>query len=208
MTTPGPDPDDLAIWEGIFADVPEGWRTAPPSKAMLACRDWLAERGVTSILDLGCGVGRWAVWLARQGFDVAGSDFSANGVDYARAWAEEEGLEIPFVCAPATEIPFPERRFDAVVAALVLDLMSTEEFEVALDVIDASLARVGWLFAVFNPLTCSTEDSFREGNPTAGITQISYTDSHLEAIVGDAGFEVVDRAEFELDTRGLLLRRT
>lgn len=207
MTTPGPDPDDLAIWDGIFADVPEDWRTAPPSQAMLTCSDWLAERGVTSILDLGCGVGRWAVWLARQGFAVAGSDFARNGIDYARAWAGEEGLEIPFKCAPATEVPFSDRRFDAVITALVLDLMSTEDFIRALGVVDACLEPRGYLFAVFNPVHTQT-DPEDDDNPTAGITQVSYTDSHLAAIFSDAGFDIVDRAEFELETRGLLLRRT
>ncbi len=124
VTNLDPKPKDLEIWDGLFENVPPEWRTAPPSAAMSACAAWLRELGAQSVLDLGCGVGRWTVWLRQQAFDTAGADFAPNGIRYTRAWAAEEGLAIPFVCAPATKSPFPDLRFDAVVAALVLDLVS------------------------------------------------------------------------------------
>lgn len=203
MTTPRPNPKDLEIWERIFNDVPDEWRTAPPSRAMLACREWFEESKVRTILDLGCGVGRWTVWLAQQGFQPAGSDFAANAIDYARSWVEDEGLDIEFVCAPLTEVAFPGRRFDAVVAALVLDLVSTEECVAGLEVVRASLTPGGRLFAVFNPVS-SPVDADSSDNPTAGITQVTYTDAEVESLLAEAGLEIEDRRDFEARTRGFL----
>ncbi|MCP4023549.1 MAG: class I SAM-dependent methyltransferase [Desulfobacteraceae bacterium] len=36
------------------------------------------------ILEIGCGTGSNAIWLARQGFDVVGTDFSALAIEQAR----------------------------------------------------------------------------------------------------------------------------
>jgi 2-polyprenyl-3-methyl-5-hydroxy-6-metoxy-1,4-benzoquinol methylase len=65
---------------------------------MSACAEWLRELGARSVLDLGCWVGRWTVWLRQQGFDAAGADFAPNGIRHANDWAADEGLVIPFVC--------------------------------------------------------------------------------------------------------------
>src|SRR5688500_11242931 len=70
MTDVRPTVRDLEIWDRLFASVPAEWRTAPPSAAMTACAEWLGGLGVRSVLDLGCGIGRWTVWLRQQGFDA------------------------------------------------------------------------------------------------------------------------------------------
>lgn len=197
------NPKDLEIWNGIFAQVPADWRTAPPSAAMEACASWLRQAQARTVLDLGCGMGRWTVWLQRQGFETAGADFAPNGIRYGRAWAAEEGLEIPLECAPVTGRPSPERQFDAVVAALVLDLVSPAEFAAALEVVRDSLRAAGHLFAVFNPAERPTGTE-TEGNPTAGITQINYSDDQIRDRLAAAGFLLLRRENSELETRGFL----
>src|SRR5262245_36207175 len=42
-------------------------------------------------LDLGCGGGRHAVLLARNGFETYASDFSPVAVDHCRRWLHDEG---------------------------------------------------------------------------------------------------------------------
>ncbi len=206
MKDVAPNPKDLEIWNDIFAQVPADWRTALPSAAMEACAAWLREAQVHTVLDLGCGMGRWTVWLQRQGFETAGADFAPNGIRYARAWAAEEGLAIPFECLPVTGHPFPERHFDAVVAALALDLVSPGELAAALEMVRASLRQAGHLFAVFNPAQRPTEGD-AEGNPTAGITQINYSDDELRDHLAAAGFMLLRRESFELEARGFLWQR-
>jgi 2-polyprenyl-3-methyl-5-hydroxy-6-metoxy-1,4-benzoquinol methylase len=43
-------------------------------------------------LDVGCGEGGDVVWLARQGWQVTGADFAANGLARAARHAEEAGV--------------------------------------------------------------------------------------------------------------------
>src|ERR1022692_1476851 len=44
------------------------------------------------VLDLACGTGRNALWLAQQGWNVAAVDGSAAGIEILRARAAELGL--------------------------------------------------------------------------------------------------------------------
>jgi len=63
--------------------------------------DWIAGRfdvgSGSRIVDFGCGPGLYASRLASQGAKVAGIDFSARSLDYARSNASERGLDIKYV---------------------------------------------------------------------------------------------------------------
>lgn len=48
-------------------------------------------------LDLGCGTGDNALFLARHGFDVTGVDFAASAIAKARRKASDAGLTAQFV---------------------------------------------------------------------------------------------------------------
>ena len=50
-------------------------------------------------LDLGCGEGRNAVWLASQGWTVTGVDFSEVGLEKARRLAEAQGVPVEWKLA-------------------------------------------------------------------------------------------------------------
>ena len=41
-----------------------------------------------TVIDIGCGAGRHAIYMARRGIDVCGIDQSGVAIDYARRWAE------------------------------------------------------------------------------------------------------------------------
>lgn len=66
-------------------------------------------------LDLACGEGRNAVWLARSGWDVVAVDFSPVAIAKARQRAEREGLELELVCADLLEFEPEPSAFDLVV---------------------------------------------------------------------------------------------
>jgi SAM-dependent methyltransferase len=44
------------------------------------------------ILDLGCGIGRISINLARAGYQVVGVDISPLYLDFAKKWAEQDGV--------------------------------------------------------------------------------------------------------------------
>lgn len=72
-------------------------------------------------LDLACGQGRNAVWLAQQGWDVTAVDFSASALGKGRALAAERGVEVAWIEADVVHWQPPEDLYD-LVAALFLHL--------------------------------------------------------------------------------------
>ncbi|MFB7111278.1 class I SAM-dependent methyltransferase [Streptomyces sp. NPDC056190] len=89
-------------WDGFYAD-----RTRPvpffadkPDENLV---EWL-ERGLIGgrrALDLGCGPGRNALYLAERGFEVDAVDLSPQAIAWARERARETGAEVRFLCQDA-----------------------------------------------------------------------------------------------------------
>ena len=52
--------------------------------------------GPFKALDIGCGTGSNAIWLAKQGFNVTGSDFSSLAIEEAKTKTLKSGLNINF----------------------------------------------------------------------------------------------------------------
>ena len=70
-------------------------------------------------LDVGCGVGGWALFLADEGYDVVGVDESGS---VARAMSEyNPDLEIKV--ASSTRVPYADASFDGVVSIGSLDFL-------------------------------------------------------------------------------------
>ncbi|MBW4573027.1 MAG: methyltransferase domain-containing protein [Tolypothrix carrinoi HA7290-LM1] len=85
-----------------------------------ACKHWnqymLSHSGITQesqILDLGCGNGNTAIWLAQQtGCKVIGVDISGVRIENAKSKAQEyPSLHLEFQKASATNLPFESGSF-------------------------------------------------------------------------------------------------
>ena len=59
-----------------------------------------------SAVDLGCGVGNYAIWLATKGFKVTGIDFSKKAVELARKEAERVNVNCTFMVGDLTDTEF------------------------------------------------------------------------------------------------------
>jgi len=57
----------------------------------------LDEAGARRVLDVACGSGGHALWLARQGYEVTGVDVSPVMIALAQQKAAADGLGVPFV---------------------------------------------------------------------------------------------------------------
>lgn len=109
--------DDDSFWTAasgsLFGD--EAWQTAAAEAGQLTALLGL-ERG-DSVLDLGCGPGRYALPLAGLGQAVTGVDRTATYLEEARARAEAAGLEVEFVRADMREFR-RSQAFDAAISML------------------------------------------------------------------------------------------
>lgn len=63
----------------------------------------VGPNGPATALDLGCGEGADAVWLAVAGWSVVGVDWSEVALDRARTAAADAGVEATFVEADITD---------------------------------------------------------------------------------------------------------
>jgi cyclopropane fatty-acyl-phospholipid synthase-like methyltransferase len=66
-------------------------------------------------IDLGCGEGSNAVYLAKIGFDTTGVDFSPTAIKRARANANKAGLEVRFFEDDLTNLQQVNSKFDLLV---------------------------------------------------------------------------------------------
>ncbi len=68
----------------------------------------------TAALDLGCGTGALAVFLARRGFDVTAVDVSSAAIEEARKQAALRDTEVKFHVADVCGMNFPDASFDLI----------------------------------------------------------------------------------------------
>lgn len=74
-----------------------------------------------TVLDLGCGVGRWSARLAIGNKRVIGIDLSREMVKHAKKQiAKKKLLNVEFVVASAQNLPFAPEIFDATLSVTVL----------------------------------------------------------------------------------------
>jgi len=65
-------------------------------------------------LDVGCGEGGDAIWLARRGWEVTGVDVSAVALERAAAAATAAGVTVEWICADIGGMEPPTRGYDLV----------------------------------------------------------------------------------------------
>lgn len=102
--------DEAAFWNEIWDDSdPE---CAAPD-AILASET--AHMPPGSALDLGCGDGGNAVWLAKQGWRVTALDFSRNAIRTGKRLALRERVDVEFITADAAAHK-PQTRYDLIIS--------------------------------------------------------------------------------------------
>lgn len=119
------------------------WSKAEP-EVLEAAQAAFAE-GARAALDLGCGIGRHALALARLGFDVDALDGSETGPAMLEHAASEAGLAIRVHRGLMTGLPFADGGFDYLLAFNVIYHGDPSVVEETLDEIRRVLRRGGTL---------------------------------------------------------------
>ncbi len=101
MSGPGAENAGLASYDDLYRQPGFYWGQEPNDLCVQACSALRAgEDGAPPrAVDLGCGEGRDAIYLARRGINVTAVDISRPGLDKAERWAAAAGLRLRTVQA-------------------------------------------------------------------------------------------------------------
>jgi len=113
---------DRCDWNARYAATDLLWSTGP-NRFVAAELEGRAPQG--RALDLACGEGRNAIWLAEQGWKVTAVDFSGVAIERARKLAESRGVDVEWLCADLASYEPPAGTFQLVLIAY-LQLPGTE----------------------------------------------------------------------------------
>src|SRR5260370_41549207 len=103
----------LSSWEDAYKTVPP-WDVGRPQPAFVELVK-ARELNTGSVLDVGCGTGENALYLAGNGFSVTGVDLTSGAIAAARAKAAERKLKVDFRIGNALSLDFNDGIFNNVI---------------------------------------------------------------------------------------------
>ena len=90
------------------------WSIGQAQPDLMAAAEKGEVRGPT-VLDVGCGSGDNAIYLASRGFEVTGVDFSAKAISIAKRKAANAKVAATFLTLDALKIGTLDKKFDTVI---------------------------------------------------------------------------------------------
>lgn len=143
------------------------------------------SQGLTpqKVLEVGCGPGRNAIYMAQQGCHVSALDISENAIIWAKERANKEGLKINFHCVSLFDFDFDSHSYDLIYDCGLFHHLSPHRRLTYLKIIKKALKKGGHYGIVcFNPdgaANTSDWDVYKERSLKGGI---GYTEQRLKEI--------------------------
>ena len=103
----------MISWEDAYKGTPP-WDIGRPQPAFVELVN-AGELSKSVALDVGCGTGENALYLAENGFSAVGVDLSSRAIESAKMKATERKLKVDFRLANALSLDFKDGYFDAVI---------------------------------------------------------------------------------------------
>jgi SAM-dependent methyltransferase len=174
---------DREHWNRRYAGRELLW-TATPNRFLVAETAGLAPGRA---LDLACGEGRNAVWLAGQGWTVTGVDFADVALEKARRLADAGNVDVRWVTADLRDYR-PEPRAYDLVLLFYLQVPAAEREPIVRAAAEA-VAPGGTLLVVAHD-----RSNLEEGHGGPQEPAVLYTADDVRADLAGAGLRV-ERAE-------------
>jgi SAM-dependent methyltransferase len=154
-----------AEWDARYAERDGAMWSGLPNGRLVA---EVARLTPGQALDVGCGEGADAIWLAKRGWRVTAIDVSGLAVGRAREAAERAGAAVEWVAGDVLETPFPASSFDLV--SLQYPALPRVADEHALRTLLETVRGGGLLLAVYHDL----DDEHRERMKSRGVDPADY----------------------------------
>ena len=179
-------------WNRRWAGEERVHASTAPSRFVVA---EVADLPPGAALDLACGAGRNAIWLAEQGWRVTAVDFSGVALRMARSLEAERRVAVEWVEADVLAWTPPPRAYD-LVCVLYLQLPAGER-RTALARAAAAVRPGGTLLVLGHDLLNLTDGW---GGPTQA--DVLFTPDDVVAEIGDLRIEKVERVRRAVDEPG------
>lgn len=145
-------------------------------------------------LDLGCGEGRYSIYLARHGCEMLSVDRSVEGIKKLKKMATTYHLPIHAEVTDIEDFVFPDNRFDIIIAATILDHLPDQLRLQTISNIKQSLVPGGMLyvnvFTVNDPGHKTKMNAGEKGLPgnisdTAECMEYYFKEKELQHVFSD-----------------------
>ncbi|SEW14218.1 Methyltransferase domain-containing protein [Aliiroseovarius sediminilitoris] len=123
------------------------------------------------VLDVGCGQGRDALFIARQGHVVVGVDLSPHGIRDLEAAAQREDLPVEGVVADITSYQ-PDGVFDVILIDRTLHMLTRSARHDVLARLLDHVADQGWLLIADEPSNITGFERTIDAHDTAWAVEV------------------------------------
>ncbi len=175
-------------WNQRYLQNDAPWDTNAPSSELVRVLEE-CRIGPCRALDVGCGTGTNAVYLASRGFDVTAVDLAPLAIEAARRRAQAAGVACRFIEADTLNLPGLGPTFDFILDCGCFHIMRHINERAMIRVYERQLAPQGWLLVLAG-------NANEENPPEGGPPRVS------EAELRQAfdGFDIVHLRPFRFDS--------
>jgi len=154
-------------WDARYGEKAALWSGRPNGRLVAE----VSARSPGCALDVGCGEGADAIWLARNGWTVTAIDISQVATGRAQEAADLAGAEVEWICGDALQLVLPTRSFDLL--SMQYPALPKAAGEAAVRRLLDTVRTGGLLLAVYHDL----DDEHREQMKSRGVDPADYIDA-------------------------------
>jgi ubiquinone/menaquinone biosynthesis C-methylase UbiE len=185
-------------WNSVYEK--KGVFQKQPSEKVIRAVSLFKQKGLSRVLDLGCGTGRHTRYLLEEGFDVYGCDSSEEALAIIR----QRIPEAVFDCCDMTSLTYKDAFFEGIICNHVIQHGLKADAEKAAAEMQRVLAHRGYLFLIAASTSHPKYATGREIEPNTRIDTVAldghvphhfFTRQEMEKLFED--FDIISLEHFE-----------
>lgn len=155
------------------------WDTKAPKENVIGWQSGGWVHG--DVLDIGCGLGDNAVYLAKNGFTVTGLDISPTALITAERRANDAGVKVTFAVADSTKLDGHTNAFDTVIDSGMFHCLDDE----------GKRRYAAAVHRATRPGATLLISCFSDANPSDGERPLpAVSEQTLHDVLGGAGWDI------------------